>query len=205
MCCGQSWGLCSLEEGAAETLFRITTAFWTVPDTSERSDGRRNFRISVTQQPDPVVAPSGVMWAEDPLLLRRMPEYWSQSRGIHTVPVPVNKSGLLVLGFQTKRCYHHQHFVSGIHLYQYLWLETLLSVFLIWAPHLTSIHQLALGGNTLAWPAVPPSTLVSLPGHGSGICPPASHSPTPAMRDTTSTPSVRIPLGSSFYLILFHP
>lgn len=45
-----------------------------------------------------------------------MPEYWSQSRGIHTIPGPLNKPGLVMLGLHTKRCYYHQHCVSSIHL-----------------------------------------------------------------------------------------
>lgn len=46
----------------------------------------------------------------------------------------------------------------------YLSLEFLLSVFLTWAPYLTSLAHLAHWKNNLAWPAVLPLTSVSLAG-----------------------------------------
>lgn len=136
---------------AGESPFRITHVPW--PSRQSHIDrknlmGGGSFRILVTQQPVPGMDLSGVIWAKEHPPWISMPEYWSQSMGIHTMPAPLNKSGLLILAPPTKRCYCHQHSVSNMHWDQ-LSLESLLSVFLIWAPYLTSILRLALGNNNL--------------------------------------------------------
>ena len=85
--------LWSLEEGGAnESLFRIPHT--PLPSGQSHTEltnmvGGGNFRIPDTTT-DPVAGPSGVMSAEEPILLRIMLEYWSQSRGIYTILAPVN-------------------------------------------------------------------------------------------------------------------
>lgn len=49
-------------------------------------------------------------------LIRSMLKYWSQRRGIHTIPGALNKPDLPMLVLHAQRCYYHQHCVSSIRL-----------------------------------------------------------------------------------------
>lgn len=142
------------------------------------------------------------MWVEEPPLLRRMPEYRSQSKGTHTVLASVKSAYLDWVFIQKDASFIS--ILSLAFLSTTLHLSPLLSVLLIWAPSFTSIPHLAPGNENVGWSAILPWTLASLPGLRSfWHCLPASPISTTLRKESPSLPPFRISPWSMVFLLLY--